>query len=92
MALLRQDDGGCLINFVESALSAYREEADVDAELVRTPEERIPQDHPLRAVKTLVEEALAELSPVFDAMNSQRGRHSIPPGRLLKATLLMALH
>lgn len=59
---------------------------------LRTPEERIPQDHPLRAVKALAEEALVELSPVFDAMYSQRGRHSIPPERLLKATLLMALH
>jgi transposase len=59
---------------------------------LRTPEERVPQDHPLRAVKVLAEEALAELGPVFDAMYSKRGRHSIPPERLLKATLLMALH
>lgn len=36
--------------------------------------------------------ALRELSPVFDKMYSKRGRHSIPPERLLKATLLMALH
>ena len=59
---------------------------------LRTPEERVPQDHPLRAVKVLAEEALKELSPVFDGMYSTRGRHSIPPERLLKATLLMALH
>ena len=59
---------------------------------LRTPEERVPKDHPLRAVKVLAEEALAELGPVFDQMYSQRGRHSIPPERLLKATLLMALH
>lgn len=59
---------------------------------LRTPEERVPKDHPLRAVKTLADEALRELSPVFDGMYSKRGRHSIPPERLLKATLLMALH
>ena len=59
---------------------------------LRTPEERVPKDHPLRAVKVLADEALQELSPVFDGMYSKRGRHSIPPERLLKATLLMALH
>lgn len=59
---------------------------------LRTPEERVAQDHPLRAVKALADAALVELSPVFDAMYSRRGRHSIPPERLLKATLLMALH
>jgi transposase len=59
---------------------------------LRTPEERVPKDHPLRAVKALADEALRELSPVFDGMYSKRGRHSIPPERLLKATLLMALH
>lgn len=59
---------------------------------LRTPEERVPKDHPLRAVKKLADEALRKLSPVFDGMYSKRGRHSIPPERLLKATLLMALH
>lgn len=59
---------------------------------LRTPEERVPKDHPLRGVKALADEALRELSPVFDGMYSARGRHSIPPERLLKATLLMALH
>lgn len=59
---------------------------------LRTPEERVPKDHPLRAVKELAEEALLTISPVLDSMYSKRGRHSIPPERLLKATLLMALH
>src|SRR5260370_23052724 len=57
-----------------------------------SPEQRIPQNHPLRAVKTLPEAALSELSPVFDEMYSAVGRPSIPPERLLKASLLMALH
>lgn len=56
------------------------------------PEDRVPADHPLREVKRLADEALKQLSPVFDGMYSARGRHSIPPERLLKATLLIALH
>lgn len=59
---------------------------------LRTPDERVPKDHPLRDVKALADDALARLSPVFDGMYSSRGRHSIPPERLLKASLLMALH
>src|SRR5579863_501463 len=57
-----------------------------------TPEKRVPATHPLRRVKTLAETALKELSPVFDAMYSTVGRSSIPPERLLKASLLMAFY
>ncbi len=57
-----------------------------------SPEQRVPQKHPLRAVKALAEAALSELSPVFDEMYSAVGRPSIPPERLLKASLLMALY
>jgi transposase len=57
-----------------------------------TPEKRVPADHPLRLIKGLAEEALRTLSPVFDEMYSAVGRPSIPPERLLKATLLMALY
>jgi transposase len=57
-----------------------------------TPEKRIPATHPLRAVKQLAEAALTELSPLFDAMYSDVGRPSIPPERLLKSSLLMALY
>src|SRR4051794_36356174 len=57
-----------------------------------TPEKRVPEDHPLRQVKILAEEALRTLSPVFEQMYSSVGRPSIPPERLLKATLLMALY
>jgi transposase len=59
---------------------------------LRTPGERVPKDHPLRKVKTLADDALRELSPVFEGMYAESGRSSIPPERLLKATLLMALH
>lgn len=55
-------------------------------------EERVPRDHPLRVVKQFADRALAKLSPVFDAMYAVRGRPSIPPERLLKASLLIALY
>ncbi len=57
-----------------------------------SPESRVPTNHPIRRIKKLADEALAKLSPVFDAMYSTIGRPSIPPERLLKATLLMALY
>jgi transposase len=52
----------------------------------------VPSEHPLREVKRLAEAALRELSPTFDAMYSGIGRPSIPPERLLRATLLMAFY
>ena len=55
-------------------------------------EQRIPQDHPLRRIKQLAETVLQELSPSFDRMYSATGRPSIPPERLLKGSLLMALY
>jgi transposase len=57
-----------------------------------SPESRVPTSHPLRRIKALADEALAKLSPVFDAMYSATGRPSIPPERLLKSSLLMALY
>jgi transposase len=57
-----------------------------------SPEDRVPAEHPLRAIKKLADKALASLSPVFDAMYAGTGRPSIPPERLLKSTLLMALY
>jgi transposase len=60
--------------------------------MVIDPEKRVPQDHPIRRIKQLAEGALAELSPLFDEMYSAVGRPSIPPERLLKASLLMALY
>jgi transposase len=55
-------------------------------------EERVPPDHPLRTVKRLADEVLRELSPAFDAMYATIGRPSIPPERLLKASVLIALY
>src|SRR6516162_416937 len=57
------------------------------------PESRIPANHPLRTIKKFADSALAELSPQFDALYAAAGtgRASIPPERLLKASLLMSL-
>jgi transposase len=60
--------------------------------MVMNVEERVPREHPLRRVKQLAETVLKELSSIFDAMYSATGRPSIPPERLLKASLLMALY
>jgi len=57
-----------------------------------SPEKRVPKDHPLRALKRMCDEALSRMSPLFDSMYATTGRPSIPPERLLKSTLLMALY
>ena len=53
---------------------------------------RVPPDHPLRTIKALGDQALARLSPEFDRMYAVVGRPSIPPERLLKASLLISLY
>jgi transposase len=55
-------------------------------------EERIPLKHPLRLVKRMVDEALREMSPRFDAMYARMGRPSIPPEQLLRASLLQIFY
>ena len=57
-----------------------------------TPEQLIPQDHPIRLIKPMVDRALSELSPTFSQMYAKVGRPSIPPEHLLKGCLLMALY
>lgn len=59
---------------------------------VVSAEHRIPADHPLRRIKGLADAELTRLSPVFDRMYAERGRPSVPPERLLKACLLIALY
>jgi len=60
--------------------------------MVIDPEQRVPKDHPIRRIKELAEAALKTLSPLFDRIYSAVGRPSIPPERLLKSSLLMALY
>jgi len=45
-----------------------------------SPEVRVPRDHPLRPIRDMVNQALAELSGEFQVMYSREGRPSIPPG------------
>jgi transposase len=55
-------------------------------------EDLIPKDHPIRRIRRVVDEVLAEMDGEFDAMYSRIGRPSVPPEQLLKATILMALY
>ncbi len=57
-----------------------------------SPEQRVPKNHPLRSMRTLVNKTLNELSPVFSNLYSHTGRPSIPPEMLLRATLLQILY
>jgi transposase len=56
------------------------------------PEDRVPQDHPLRPIKKMVNRALTELSTHFTSVYSRMGRPSIPPEMQLRATLLQILY
>ena len=55
-------------------------------------ETRVPHNHPLRTIKAVADQALKALSPEFDQMYAEVGRPSIPPERLLKASLLISLY
>ena len=57
-----------------------------------SPEERVRKDHPLRAVRAMVDEVLKQLSRRFDGMYAKVGRPSIPPEQLLRALLLQMLY
>jgi len=57
-----------------------------------SPEERVPADHPLRAIRKMVDIALRALSPVFNRMYIAFGRPSIAPEKLLRALLLQVLY
>lgn len=69
-----------------------KEDRQASMLVLMNPEERIPNDHPLRKIRQLVDPIYKNLSPVFDRMYSELGRPSIPPERLLSASLLMALY
>ncbi len=60
--------------------------------LAVTPDSFIPDDHPIRRIKPIVDAALQRLSPLFGTMYATSGRPSIPPEHLLKASLLIALY
>ena len=55
-------------------------------------EKRVPEDHPLRAIRAMVDVALRKMGPQFDAMYAKVGRPSIAPEKLLRALLLQVLY
>jgi len=57
-----------------------------------SPEQRVPADHPLRAIRQMTDLALETLSPRFDALYAAIGRPSIPPEQLLRALLVQVLY
>jgi len=57
-----------------------------------SPEARVRKDHPLRAIRAMVDEVLSEMSRQFDAMYASVGRPSIAPEKLLRAQLLQMLY
>jgi transposase len=57
-----------------------------------SPEQRVPQDHPLRPIRAMVDAVLRDLSPTFDRLYAQEGRPSVPPEQLLRALLLQVLY
>jgi transposase len=57
-----------------------------------TLEQRVPSDHPLRAIRTMVDEILHEMSREFGRLYARVGRPSVPPERLLRAQLLQIFY
>jgi transposase len=55
-------------------------------------EDRVPQDHPLRAIRKCVDEILRVMAKDFDGMYARTGRPSVPPERLLRAVLLQIFY
>src|SRR5271167_4234339 len=55
-------------------------------------ERRVPKDHPLRAIRAMVDAALKDSSWRFDAVYASSGRPSIAPEKLLRALLLQVLY
>src|SRR5258708_37980305 len=57
-----------------------------------SPEQRVPQEHPLRTIREIVDAVLKELSPEFARLYAANGRPSIAPEKLLRALLLQVLY
>ncbi len=57
-----------------------------------SPEQRVPQDHPLRPIRTMADEALRGLKARFGRLYAKTGRPSIAPEKLLRALLLQVLY
>jgi transposase len=57
-----------------------------------SPEQRVRKDHPLRVIRSMVDEVLRALSPQFSRMYAREGRPSIAPEKLLRALVVQMLY
>jgi transposase len=69
-----------------------KDEQQLDVFSYISPEQRVPQDHPLRPLRAMTDVALKELQPRFSKLYAKTGRPSIAPEKLLRALLLQALY
>ena len=69
-----------------------KDEQQLDVFSYISPEQRVPQDHPLRPLRAMTDEALRDLQPRFNKLYAKTGRPSIAPEKLLRALLLQALY
>jgi transposase len=76
----------------EEVIMRGKQEQQITMLSALTPDDLVPQDHPIRRIKPIVDQALKELSPTFNRMYADVGRPSIPPEHLLKSSLLIALY
>jgi len=68
-----------------------RDNTQISMMCALNPEDMIPRSHPLRSIKKVVQDALEGIDSELEGMYSKFGRASIPPERLLKSMILMAL-
>src|ERR1017187_6580190 len=57
-----------------------------------SPDKRVPQEHPLRRIRIIVDRVLEQLSPRFNKLYARAGRPSIAPEKLLRVLLLQLLY
>jgi transposase len=69
-----------------------KDEQQLDVFSYINPEQRVPQDHPLRPLRVMTDEALQQLRSRFNSLYAKTGRPSIAPEKLLRALLLQALY
>src|ERR1700731_621803 len=69
-----------------------KDEQQLDVFSYLSPEQRVPQDPPVRSLRAMTDEALRELQPRFNKLYAKTGRPSIAPEKLLRALLLQALY
>src|SRR6202162_6002120 len=69
-----------------------KDEQQLDVFSYISPEQRVPQDHPLRSLRAITDEALQQLRSRFNRLYAKTGRPSIAPERLLRALLLQILY